>query len=72
LIGWVLMLTVEHGGVKVVHSSDVQGPVIEDYAELIIAEHPDVLTLDGLPTYFLGYTLNRINLARSVEDAKHS
>lgn len=69
-LGWVLMLTVEHGGVRVVHSSDVQGPVVEDYAELIIAERPDVLILDGPPTYLFGYTLNRINLARSVENAK--
>ena len=69
-LGWVLMLTVEHGGVKVVHSSDLQGPVIEDYAELIIAERPDILILDGPPTYLFGYTLNRINLARSIENAK--
>ncbi|RLF16336.1 MAG: MBL fold metallo-hydrolase [Thermoprotei archaeon] len=69
-LGWVLMLTVEYGGVKVVHSSDLQGPIIEDYAELIIAQRPDLIILDGPPTYLYGYTLNRINLNRAVENAK--
>jgi len=69
-LGWVLMLTVKHQGVKVVHSSDLQGPVIEDYAEMIIAERPDLVVLDGPPTYLFGYTLNRINLKRAEENAK--
>ena len=69
-LGWVLMLTVEHGGVKVIHSSDLQGPVIEDYAEMVIDEDPDVLVLDGPPTYLFGYTLNKINLRRAEENVK--
>ena len=51
------------------HTSDVCGPMIEDYAELIIKENPTVLLLDGPMTYMFGYLLNRINLNRTIENA---
>ncbi len=67
--GWVFATVIERGGVKVLHSSDLQGPLIEDYAEWIVKEKPDLLILDGPTTYLFGYMLNRINLNRSVENA---
>ena len=69
-LGWVLMVTVKYKNVKVLFSSDLQGPIIEDYAETIVNEQPDVIVLDGPPTYLLGYTMNRINLGRAVENIK--
>jgi hypothetical protein len=63
-VGWVYMTIVENGKRKLLHSSDVNGPIIEDYADLIIREDPDVLILDGPMTYMLGYTLNITNLKR--------
>ena len=68
-LGWVVGVVVEHGGRKVLYSSDVQGPAIEDYADWIIGERPDAVVLDGPPTYLFGFTLNRINLMRSIENA---
>jgi len=59
---------VEYGGEKLIHSSDIDGPVIEDYAEWIIEEDPDVLILDGPMTYMLGFTLNQINLERALKN----
>lgn len=70
-LGWVLMVIVEYEKSKVLFSSDLQGPIIEDYAETIVNEQPDVIILDGPPTYLLGYTMNRINLGRAVENIKH-
>ena len=67
--GWVLSTIVETEDVKLIHSSDLQGPTIEDYADWIIEEDPDVLILDGPATYLLGYLLNKTNLQRSVENA---
>jgi len=67
-VGWVLATVIEYGGWKFLHSSDVNGPIIEDYAELIIREDPDVLILDGPMTYMLGYTLNLINFRRALEN----
>jgi len=70
-VGWVISLVVERDGAKLVYTSDLQGPVIEDYAEWLVREDPDVLILDGPPTYLLGYMMNKINLRRAVENIKH-
>ena len=68
-LGWVLGLVCEHKGAKFLYSSDLQGPQIEDYADWIIKENPDILILDGPATYLLGYMLNKINLARAISNA---
>ena len=68
-VGWVFYTIVEYETEKFVHSSDLNGPVIEDYAQQIIRENPQVLVLDGPMTYMFGYLLNRINLNRAVENA---
>jgi len=69
-VGWVFSTVIEEKGEKLVHSSDLNGPIIEDYAEWIIRENPDYLILDGPMTYMLGYTLNLINLRRCIENVK--
>ena len=67
-VGWVFSTVVEHEGEKLIHSSDLNGPNIEDYADWIIKEKPNVLILDGPMTYMLGYLLNRINLNRAIDN----
>ncbi|MCD6558364.1 MBL fold metallo-hydrolase [Thermococci archaeon] len=68
-VGWVISIVIEHGGKKFIHSSDLNGPIIEDYAEWIVRENPDMLILDGPMTYMLGYLLNKINLKRAIRNA---
>ena len=67
-VGWVISTVIEHGGEKLIHSSDLNGPIIEDYAEWIIRENPSILILDGPMTYMLGYLLNKINLKRAIDN----
>lgn len=67
--GWVFSTIVERNARKFIHSSDLQGPTVEDYADWIIEENPDVLYLDGPATYLFGYMLNRTNLNRSIDNA---
>lgn len=67
--GWVFSTIIEYDGVKFIHSSDLQGPTIEDHAEWIIKEDPDILILDGPATYLYGYLLNKTNLQRSIDNA---
>ena len=67
-LGWVLGVVIEHGGRRLFYSSDFQGPVIEDYADMVARIDPDVAVIDGPPTYLFGFTLNRINLNRSIEN----
>ncbi len=69
-VGWVIGLVVERAGEKVLYTSDVNGPIIEDYADWVIEERPRVALIDGPATYTLGYMLNRINLRRAVENLK--
>jgi len=68
-VGWVIGLVVEYRGEKVLYSSDLQGPTLEDYAHWIIEENPQVLILDGPATYLFGYLINRINLRRAIDNA---
>jgi predicted metallo-beta-lactamase superfamily hydrolase len=68
-VGWVFASIIEYKGKKLLHSSDLNGPIIEDYAEWIIKEDPTILILDGPTTYLFGYILNRINLNRAIENA---
>jgi hypothetical protein len=67
-IGWTIGLTIVVRGKKFIYSSDLQGPVIEDYTEWLIKEDPDILVLDGPPTYLAGFLVNRINLQRVIDN----
>ena len=67
-VGWVCSILVEYEGEKFIHSSDLDGPIIEAYADWIIQQNPDSLILDGPMTYMLGYVLNRINFERCLEN----
>lgn len=69
-VGWVFSTVIEYGKEKLIHSSDLNGPIIEDYANWIIKEKPTYLILDGPMTYMLGYTFNLINLRRVIENVK--
>lgn len=68
-VGWIVGVVIEAGKFKLLYSSDVNGPIIEDYAEWIINEKPSIIILDGPMTYMLGYMLNKINLKRAIENA---
>jgi len=68
-LGWVLGVVIDYKGDKILYSSDVNGPIIEDYAEWIIKEDPRILILDGPATYMLGYMLNMINFRRTLANA---
>jgi predicted metallo-beta-lactamase superfamily hydrolase len=67
-VGWIFATIVEYNNEKFFHSSDLSGPMIEDYADFIIKENPTYLFLDGPTTYLLGYILNNINLNRCIQN----
>ena len=67
-VGWVFSTVIEYEKEKFIHSSDLDGPIIEDYAEWLIRENPDVLILDGPATYLIPYMMNLINLKRAIEN----
>ena len=65
-LGYVIMVKIEEGGEKLLYSSDVNGLTVKKSTDLIVAENPSHLILDGPPTYLLGYIMAYYNLARSV------
>ena len=67
-VGWVFSTVISYQGKKIMHSSDLCGPMIEDYASMIINENPDILILDGPMTYMYGYMLTTINLNRTIDN----
>jgi hypothetical protein len=68
-VGWVFATVVKHGGEKLIHSSDLNGPIVEDYADWIIRENPEVLIMDGPMTYMRGYLLTKTTLNRAMANA---
>ncbi len=68
-VGWVFATVIEYGKEKLIYSSDLDGPIIEDYADWIIGENPNVLIIDGPITYMLGYLTSKITLNRTIANA---
>lgn len=66
-LGYVVEVSVACGE-KLVHTSDVEGPSVEDQAKFVIRENPDVLIVDGPMTYMLGFRYSRKSLELSVEN----
>jgi predicted metallo-beta-lactamase superfamily hydrolase len=69
-VGYVLMVsiedTVKHK--KLLFTSDLDGPYIEKYANAIIKEKPDILVMDGFPTYLLGFIASYENLKKVLKN----
>jgi uncharacterized protein len=67
-LGYVIMTTVDDGKKRVLHASDVQGPVTKDATDYIIKQNPDVLIMDGPATIFLGWKFSMQNLQDSSDN----
>ncbi|MCD6108587.1 MAG: MBL fold metallo-hydrolase [Thermoplasmata archaeon] len=61
-LGYVIMTTIDDGDFRLLHASDVQGPVTKEAKDYIISQRPDLLIIDGPPTIFLGWKFSRKNL----------
>jgi len=69
-IGWVLGFTVEHGREKLLFTSDLQGPIIEEYADWIIQSDPDFIVADGPPLYTYGFMIGKEDVERVVKNMR--
>jgi len=66
-LGYVIMVSIEENE-KVLFASDVQGPVYEKAKDYIISEEPDLLIMDGPPSYFLGWRFSQENLEKAEKN----
>jgi len=67
-LGYVIMTTIDDRQQRVLHASDVQGPVTETAKDYILDQKPDLLIMDGPPTIFLGWKFSM----KSLEDASNN
>ncbi|MEM3736487.1 MAG: hypothetical protein QXJ75_00125 [Candidatus Bathyarchaeia archaeon] len=67
-LGYVVEVLVDEGGVKFIHSSDVEGPSQKDQVRFILQNKPDLLILDGPMSYMAGYRYSFEDLEASVEN----
>lgn len=66
-LGKVLMVTIINKK-KILFTSDLDGPYLEKYANIIIKEDPDILILDAFPSYLLGFIASYKNLKRVIKN----
>ncbi len=67
-LGYVVEISIECEGEKLVFTSDVEGPALEEQIQFILEEKPDTLIVDGPMTYMLGYRYSRASLEKSNEN----
>lgn len=67
-LGYVLMVSISEGNKKVMHCSDVQGPIVNKTAEIIIKENPDFLIIGGPLSYMVGFRLSWKNLKQAEKN----
>ena len=67
-LGYVIMATIDDGEKKILHSSDVQGPVTENAKNYIMDQKPDLLIMDGPPTNFLGWRFSKQSLQHASDN----
>lgn len=66
--GFVNMVSIKDGKETVVHTSDVQGPLVESTADWIIEQNPNVLILGGPATFLLGFKLSETQLGDAMKN----
>jgi len=67
-LGWLVMLTVSYGDEKVMHASDIQGPIDESALAEILSESPRLLAVGGPPLYLSGATVKEDFIIRGREN----
>ncbi|MEM3090516.1 MAG: MBL fold metallo-hydrolase [Candidatus Bathyarchaeia archaeon] len=74
-LGYVTETCIKSDGEKFLHTSDVEGPSLEDQIAFILNEKPDILFVDGPMTYMLGYRysfksleISNSNLVKAIKE----
>jgi predicted metallo-beta-lactamase superfamily hydrolase len=68
-LGWVLMTTIGYDDEKMMHASDVQGPMARSTARIIVKEKPDLIVLGGPPLYLEGVKVEKASILKGLENA---
>ena len=58
-MGWVLMTRIDFDGERVMHASDVQGPMLNETLDLILSANPNLVYVGGPPLYLADFRVER-------------
>ncbi|MDZ4171993.1 MAG: MBL fold metallo-hydrolase [Methanobacteriaceae archaeon] len=61
-LGYIIGLSITYNDKKLLHASDVQGPISNIALDYILNENPDKLILSGPPLYLLNYAISSEDL----------
>ncbi len=67
-LGYVVMVMVDDGRERFIHTSDVEGASLEEQIGWLREKDAEVVFMDGPMTYMLGYRFSERSLERSVEN----
>ena len=68
ILGWVIMLLIEHEEERFMFAPDIQGPMSNFTLRLILEMQPTVIMLGGPPFYLGGF---RVNISRLEQGLKN-
>ncbi len=69
-LGYIFQVSIDDGDQKLVYTSDVEGPVLEEQTAFILEEKPQLLIVDGPMTYMLGYRYSMEHLGSALQNLK--
>jgi hypothetical protein len=69
-LGYVVMVLIESNGKRLIHASDIQGPIIESTRDWIIEQKPNFLILSGPPLYLYGWRFPQKDKLLAIENMK--
>jgi len=67
-LGWVLMLSVRRSENEVMYASDVQGPISDKTAKIILDEKPQFLIMGGPPLYLADFKIDTAVVSHGIEN----
>lgn len=67
-LGYVTEVAIKEGRDVFLHTSDVEGPNLENQTSFIIEQDPDIIFCDGPMTYMLGNHYSQENLQDSIQN----
>jgi predicted metallo-beta-lactamase superfamily hydrolase len=67
-LGSVLATVIESHSEKLVHASDIQGPISERALQFIIGERPSAIIVGGPPTYLAGVKASQDSISRGMSN----
>jgi hypothetical protein len=67
-LGYVIETLIDDGTERCIHTSDVEGPALNDQVAFILTHNPTTLILDGPMTYLLHYAYSKRSLKKSIEN----